>query len=79
MAQTTFSVRMNDELKSEFDALCQEFGMNATVAFNIFARLYVREEFLLKYRYHLLNLPELEAWKPSMPFVSQQKRVAFRV
>ena len=69
----------NDELKSEFDALCQEFGMNATVAFNIFARLSVREKFLLKYRYHLLNLPELDARKPSMLFVSQQKRMAFRV
>lgn len=34
---------MNDELQSEFDALCQEFGMNATVAFNIFARTVVRE------------------------------------
>lgn len=43
MAQATFSVRMDDKLKREFDALCAEFGMNATTAFNVFARAVVRE------------------------------------
>ena len=43
MAQATFSVRMDENLKKEFDALCADFGMNATTAFNVFAKAVVRE------------------------------------
>ncbi|MBR3416808.1 MAG: type II toxin-antitoxin system RelB/DinJ family antitoxin [Clostridia bacterium] len=43
MAQSTFSVRMDETLKKQFDGLCQEFGMNASVAINVFARAVVRE------------------------------------
>ena len=43
MAQATFSVRMDENLKKQFDALCADFGMSATTAFNIFARAVVRE------------------------------------
>jgi len=43
MAQATFSVRMDEALKRQFDMLCADFGMNATTAFNIFARAVVRE------------------------------------
>ncbi|MCR5694355.1 MAG: type II toxin-antitoxin system RelB/DinJ family antitoxin [Clostridia bacterium] len=43
MAQLTFSVRMDEALKKEFDALCHELGLNASTAINIFARAVVRE------------------------------------
>lgn len=43
MAQATFSVRMDEGLKKQFDALCADFGMNATTAFNVFAKAVVRE------------------------------------
>lgn len=43
MAQATFSIRMDESLKRQFDALCADFGMNATTAFNVFARAVVRE------------------------------------
>ena len=43
MAQATFSVRMDETLKRQFDALCTDFGMNATTAINVFARAVVRE------------------------------------
>lgn len=43
MKQVTFSVRMDEELKRQFDELCRELGMNATTAFNVFARVVVRE------------------------------------
>ena len=43
MAQATFSIRMDEGLKKQFDALCADFGMNATTAFNVFARTVVRE------------------------------------
>ena len=43
MAQITFSMSMNAELKREFDAVCQEFGLSATAAFIMFAQAVVRE------------------------------------
>ena len=43
MAQATFSVRMDESLKKQFDNLCQEFGMNTSTAINIFARAVVRQ------------------------------------
>ncbi len=44
MAQATFSVRMDENLKRQFDILCNEFGMNASTAINVFARAVVREK-----------------------------------
>jgi len=43
MAQTTFSVRMDSEVKKELDNFCTQVGMNTTVAFNMFARAVLRE------------------------------------
>ncbi len=43
MAQATFSVRMDEALKKQFDTLCSDFGMNASTAINVFARAVVRE------------------------------------
>lgn len=43
MAQATFSVRMDKALKRQFDSLCQDFGMTASTAINVFARAVVRE------------------------------------
>lgn len=44
MTLATFSVRMDENLKKQFDALCSDFGMNANTAFNVFARAVVREK-----------------------------------
>ena len=43
MSQATFSVRMDEGLKRQFDGLCQEFGMTTSTAINVFARAVVRE------------------------------------
>ena len=43
MAQATFSVRMDSELRESFRDICNEFGMNMATAINIFARAVVRE------------------------------------
>ncbi|MDR1132493.1 MAG: type II toxin-antitoxin system RelB/DinJ family antitoxin [Oscillospiraceae bacterium] len=43
MALSTFSVRMDETLKKQFDSLCSDFGMSASTAFNVFARTVVRE------------------------------------
>lgn len=44
MSQATFSIRMDEDLKKQFDTVCEEMGMSATTAFNIFARTVVREK-----------------------------------
>jgi addiction module RelB/DinJ family antitoxin len=43
MAQAAFSVRMDENLKKQFEGLCSDFGMNMTTAFTIFAKAVVRE------------------------------------
>ena len=43
MAQAAFSVRMDENLKKQFEGLCSDFGMNVTTAFTIFAKAVVRE------------------------------------
>ncbi|MBR0368177.1 MAG: type II toxin-antitoxin system RelB/DinJ family antitoxin [Clostridia bacterium] len=43
MSQIAFSVRMDENLKRQFDGLCQEFGMTPSTAINVFARTVVRE------------------------------------
>ncbi|MCL1875251.1 MAG: type II toxin-antitoxin system RelB/DinJ family antitoxin [Synergistaceae bacterium] len=44
MALTTFSVRMDSEVKKQFDDFCTRVGMNTTTAFNMFARAVLREK-----------------------------------
>jgi len=44
MAQTNINIRMDAELKREFEAFCQEVGMSMTTAFTIFAKKAVREQ-----------------------------------
>ena len=43
MAQATFSVRMDESLKNQFETLCGDFGMNMSTAINVFAKAVVRE------------------------------------
>ena len=42
MAQSAITVRLDSEMKSQFDALCEQFGMSANTAFNIFVKAVVR-------------------------------------
>lgn len=44
MVQATFSVRMDEKLKTEFETWCNYFGMNMSTAINIFARVVVQEQ-----------------------------------
>ena len=44
MVQTTFSVRMDSEVKEQFDEFCCQVGMSPTVAFNMFALAVLREK-----------------------------------
>lgn len=42
MAQSAVTVRIDSEIKSQFDELCEEFGMSANTAFNIFVKAVIR-------------------------------------
>ena len=44
MAHTNINIRMDEQLKKQFDHLCNELGMNMTTAFNIFAKTMVRQQ-----------------------------------
>lgn len=43
MGQTNINIRMDEDLKKQFDALCTEMGLNMSTAFNVFARAVVRK------------------------------------
>lgn len=43
MAQTNINIRMDEELKKNFDEICTELGLTMTTAFNVFARAVVRK------------------------------------
>lgn len=42
MAQSAVTVRIDSDLKSQFDELCEQFGMSANTAFNIFVKAVIR-------------------------------------
>ncbi|MBR5610155.1 MAG: type II toxin-antitoxin system RelB/DinJ family antitoxin [Bacteroidales bacterium] len=43
MGQTATTIRIDADLKAEFDKLCEEFGMSANTAFNIYVKTVVRQ------------------------------------
>ena len=40
---TNVNIRMDSDLKQQFEAFCDDMGMSMTTAFNIFAKKAVRE------------------------------------
>lgn len=42
MAQTSMTVRIDNQQKAKFDHLCEQFGMSANTAINIFVRQVIR-------------------------------------
>lgn len=44
MATTTYSLRMDENLKKSFDAFCESVGLTATTAINLFAKKTVAEQ-----------------------------------
>ena len=44
MAISTFSVRMESDVKNELDKICAQLGLNTSIAINIFARTVIREK-----------------------------------
>lgn len=44
MAQTNISIRVDSELKKQFEKFCSDTGMTMTTAFNIFIKKAVNEQ-----------------------------------
>jgi DNA-damage-inducible protein J len=44
MAQTTINIRMDEDLKKQFESFCSAVGMNMSTAFNVFAKTAVRQQ-----------------------------------
>jgi len=44
MAQINVNIRMDDELKQEFESLCRDLGLTMTAAFTVFAKTAVRRQ-----------------------------------
>ena len=42
MAQAAMTVRLDSQMKTRFDALCEQFGMSANTAINVFVNAVVR-------------------------------------
>ena len=79
MAQSAVTVRMDSEMKTQFDALCEQFGMSANTAFNIFVKAVIRSRsipFAIKGSPSALDLFNRNShWMKSMRrFVRQGKK-----
>lgn len=44
MSTTAISIRLDSEIKEQFEKLCKEFGLSTNAAINLFARTVVREK-----------------------------------
>ena len=44
MAQSNVNIRMDEDIKREFDRVCNELGINMSIAINILAKKMIREE-----------------------------------
>ncbi len=67
MAQTNVNIRMDENLKKQFDAFCSEIGMNMTTAFCVFAKTAVRQ-----------NRIPFEISADSDPFYSEANQARLR-
>lgn len=43
MTQETLSIRADDNLKKDFDKICDDFGLTSTTAISVFMKTVIRE------------------------------------
>ena len=67
MAQINVNIRMDENLKKQFDTFCSEIGMNMTTAFCVFAKTAVRQ-----------NKIPFEISADSDPFYSEANQARLR-
>lgn len=67
MAQINVNIRMEENLKKQFDVFCSEIGMSMTTAFCVFAKTVVRQ-----------NKIPFEITAESDPFYSEANQARIR-
>ncbi|WP_061214107.1 type II toxin-antitoxin system RelB/DinJ family antitoxin [Syntrophomonas wolfei] len=67
MTQINVNIRMDENLKKQFEAFCSEIGMNMTTAFCVFAKTAVRQ-----------NRIPFEISAESDPFYSEANQARLR-
>ena len=65
MAQTNINIRMDEELKKQFEEFCSNIGMSMTTAICVFAKMAVKEqkipfEIAVDPFYNLANIERLK-------------------
>ena len=63
MAQTAMTVRMDNQQKAQFDKLCEQFGMSANTAINIFVKAVIRSK----------SIPFRQRMKKMMKWLRKQR------
>ena len=70
MAQAAMTVRLDNRLKMQFDDLCEQFGMSANAAVNVFINAVVRTRaipFMIRAEEDLVRKRALEAFYAPHP------------
>ncbi len=44
MAQANINIRIDEEVKKQFDEICEQLGLTMSAAINIFAKTMIREQ-----------------------------------
>ena len=76
MAISTFSVRMESDVKNELDKICAQLGLNTSVAINIFARTVIREK---RIPFEISLATGETAGKSRLPPAKQPGRTRFKL
>ena len=66
MAQTNINIRMDAELKKQFDEFCSSVGLTMSTAMNVFAKTSVR---LQKIPFEISNAPDTFYSESNMNFL----------
>lgn len=85
MTQSNICIRLDEDLKKQFDYLCKEFGLTMTTAINMFVKTVVREN---KIPFEIsLNMPNAQTRKAiedvnngisySVPYISGKQITKF--
>ena len=78
MANSTFSIRIDSDIKKEFDGFCAEVGMNPSTAFNMFARVVVRDK-KLPFEVSSIRLSEQDLLKRAEDFKAGRNVVTHEI
>lgn len=63
MSQLLLTIRMDEDLKSEFDHTCKELGLTMSAAITIFAKTVCREQCIP----FQISLKGAGDWSPELP------------